>query len=440
MNAGLKRKRLGGGRRTAGGAGRKPKLALETLKARLALSVSFSSAKGHDKIADLYGQFAPKDAPLTKAEIVSSANSGKSTTSIKPAEVRLRPMICCPIFFRGRTKPTASCTGGSSTRRRFRVAPCIASPRPSRISATDRWSCAAGGTLPDGDQEVFQRIYLAEGGFRDELAGEFTFHPTHGHIHFDGYANFSLRESLPGGEVGNVVGTGAKVSFCLIDVEEYDLGLPNADPNGAYGDCGQVQGVSVGWADVYEANLDDQWVDVTGLPPGEYWLENVVDPDNRLLESDETNNTARILINLDTVPGVGDRFEVNNSFAVATNLGFIGDRTEAALTLHTAGDTDFFRMRAAADGTLSIDAEFQHALGDVDIVLFDAAQNEIARSEGDGRPGAYFHVGDAKLDLLLAGLGPRRRDESELQARHRRAGHGRRHADGFQHRSAGADP
>src|SRR6266849_4730331 len=39
-------------------------------------------------------------------------------------------------------------------------------------------------------------------------------------------------------------------------------------------DCNSNQGVSAGWADVYNAQLDCQWVDITGLPDGDYTLES----------------------------------------------------------------------------------------------------------------------------------------------------------------------
>src|SRR6185436_1880253 len=42
----------------------------------------------------------------------------------------------------------------------------------------------------------------------------------------------------------------------------------------------------------------DQWIDVTDVPDGRYWLEVAVDPENHLLESDETNNVVRVPIEL----------------------------------------------------------------------------------------------------------------------------------------------
>ena len=41
-----------------------------------------------------------------------------------------------------------------------------------------------------------------------------------------------------------------------------------------------------------------QWIDITGVTPGRYWLEAEVDPENRVIEMNESNNLVRILIDL----------------------------------------------------------------------------------------------------------------------------------------------
>ncbi|MDZ4686264.1 MAG: lysyl oxidase family protein [Planctomycetaceae bacterium] len=154
-----------------------------------------------------------------------------------------------------------------------------------------------GETHPDGTQDVYQRIYNDDGTYADVLAGVFVHHPEHNHIHFEGYAVYRLRAVTDEGGVGDVVAEGDKVSFCLIDVLVYDRRLPGFPRTAQYRTCNATrQGVSVGWADVYEKSLPDQWIDVTDVPNGQYWLEVEVDPENRLLESDETNNVTRISI------------------------------------------------------------------------------------------------------------------------------------------------
>ena len=93
-----------------------------------------------------------------------------------------------------------------------------------------------------------------------------------------------------------------KTSFCLVDSATYDSSLPNYT-NRQFNSCDDdEQGVSVGWEDIYFWNLPDQWIDVTGISPGEYWLESEVDPENHFWEEDDTNNVARVKLVI--APGV----------------------------------------------------------------------------------------------------------------------------------------
>jgi hypothetical protein len=165
-----------------------------------------------------------------------------------------------------------------------------------------------GSTVVGPDQQqVLQRIYRSDGSFYDRLAGTFVYHPTHQHTHFDGWAVYRLRSLLADGSVGPIMAEGDKASFCLLDVVPYDLPLESgatasAAPPYRYTTCGQmVQGISPGWADVYDLELDGQWIDITNLPNGPYWLEAEVDPEQRILElpEGESNNLARIRILLD---------------------------------------------------------------------------------------------------------------------------------------------
>ena len=161
----------------------------------------------------------------------------------------------------------------------------------------------------DGQEvPVSQRIYQSGGGFVTKAAGVLHFHDqgSHHHFHFEDFAEYNLRAVTPGNGVGAIIRTGGKAGFCLRDSYQYDSGIPGAPPNVVYGDeCYPKSGISVGWADWYGATLDFQWIDVTGLPPGQYWLESIADPENRLAESNENNNATRILVNLN-VPRLGD--------------------------------------------------------------------------------------------------------------------------------------
>jgi hypothetical protein len=153
-----------------------------------------------------------------------------------------------------------------------------------------------GGTASGDSQQVFQRIYQEGGGSRDILAGEFVYHPGHGHIHFEAFATYDLKLINASGEI---IASGGKTSFCLINIRQP---LPDVSANadvvhGRGGtSCGNIQGISAGYSDVYSASLDDQWIDITNVADGTYWLEITADPDNNILESNESNNVSRIQV------------------------------------------------------------------------------------------------------------------------------------------------
>ena len=242
-----------------------------------------------------------------------------------------------------------------------------------------------GGPTNGATQDVFQRVYHSDGSTADRLAGAFTYHAEHGHVHVDEFAQYALRSAGPKGEVGTVVASSDKVSFCLLDRTAHDRGLPGAPQAPHYITCDNgVQGISVGWSDVYERNLPGQWIDVTDVPAGEYWLEVVIDPQGRLTESDETNNTARIRVTLEATGGAiptPDRLEPNNVAAAAADLGVLGAGREEGLSIDASADVDYFRLTAASGGTLAV--EVTGAAANVTLVLLDAGQAELARSAGE---------------------------------------------------------
>jgi hypothetical protein len=261
-----------------------------------------------------------------------------------------------------------------------------------------------GDVLENGNQEVLQRIYDDEGGWRDRVAGEFTYHSGHGHIHFDGYAIYNLREIGPSGEVGDILATGGKISFCLIDITKYDSNAGSSN----YGSCGTTQGVTAGWSDVYSRNLADQWINISGIDDGDYYLEVVTDPENQLEESDETNNTTIITITIQDGPGAqGDRFEPNNSFATAFNLGMFSERNEPGLSIHTDQDVDYYQFNAVEHGEFEIHVNFSHDLGNIDAFVYDNEFNLIASGDSlDDLEDLHFHTHpDQAYYLKVLGVG-----------------------------------
>ncbi|MBX7104648.1 MAG: FG-GAP-like repeat-containing protein [Gemmataceae bacterium] len=195
-------------------------------------------------------------------------------------------------------------------------------------------------TNPDGSQAqlVNQRIYLDNGTSILRPAGSFSFDEDCGDMHFDdmAFAELLLR---PGGTgVGGVVTMGEKDGFCLVDGIHTDPALPGSPAARAYKTCGaQVQGISVGWTDVYSSVLDGQSIDITGVPNGDYWLQVTVDPLNHVLESNETNNVTRIPITISSQPTYGFRVLAASPVAVID-----GPVSAATLTFNQAVDIASF--------------------------------------------------------------------------------------------------
>ncbi len=109
-------------------------------------------------------------------------------------------------------------------------------------------------------------------------SGIFVWSPCHMHHHVIGYASFDLLDAT-----GAVVVTGRKQAFCLEDDEQI---VPGRRPTFT---C-TLQGISIGWADVYAADLACEWIDVTAVPSGTYTVRVAIDPDAQFPDSDRSNN------------------------------------------------------------------------------------------------------------------------------------------------------
>jgi hypothetical protein len=145
-------------------------------------------------------------------------------------------------------------------------------------------------------QNVYQRVYLSDGGYYDRLVGSFVWHPLHNHFHFEGYALYTLQ---PFNAPGASDRTSQKTSFCIMDTTKVDTTLPGAPKQAVYSTCGNlIQGMSVGWGDTYGNSLAGQSIDLTGLPDGDYKLLIEADPKKRLLEINDSDNTSCVLLRI----------------------------------------------------------------------------------------------------------------------------------------------
>ena len=140
----------------------------------------------------------------------------------------------------------------------------------------------------------------------------FVYSSCHGHYHFKQYADYrlwipsqhaayeALRNANPGVQAHEILEDhpelqpvrGDKRGFCVIDLVQYSVaGIPK------WVSC-DMQGISVGWADEYYQSLSGQYVDVTGLPSGQYILEAEVNSEQLYEESNYDNTRAFRTVNI----------------------------------------------------------------------------------------------------------------------------------------------
>lgn len=167
------------------------------------------------------------------------------------------------------------------------------------------------------DRSVSQRISRSDGTYYDVPAGTFELDPAHAHFHLAQFAVAMLwRSDAKGARLGRApVRTGDKAGFCLEDVQHRGGNVVAAYtwPYACYptvtrdGAVEQVQGISVGWSDIYDVSVAHQYVEVTGVPDGYYLLTITTDPGHRLRETTTKDNTVtqRIRICGDRVDLVG---------------------------------------------------------------------------------------------------------------------------------------
>jgi hypothetical protein len=155
---------------------------------------------------------------------------------------------------------------------------------------------------PEGSEEEKRKFneenekYLKR-QHKDELSRAEIFYVNadgHHHWHLQHVAKYSLWNATKTAEVA----PSEKVGFCLEDSEHVEPGVGPKAP--AYSDgvapyrhfcqrylpyaTGVFEGISPGWRDDYSSNLGFQWVDISHVLPGEYWLREDVNPEGKIFE------------------------------------------------------------------------------------------------------------------------------------------------------------
>lgn len=83
--------------------------------------------------------------------------------------------------------------------------------------------------------------------------------PCHGHFHINDFSAYELLRA----DDRSVAVAGHKLGFCFRD----SLAYSGTASNGYL--CSN-QGITSGWGDLYDRQLDGQWIDITGIPEGDY--------------------------------------------------------------------------------------------------------------------------------------------------------------------------
>ncbi|MGI9112274.1 MAG: lysyl oxidase family protein [Gaiellaceae bacterium] len=161
-------------------------------------------------------------------------------------------------------------------------------------------------TLGAGPMRADQLVRRADGSIRTMTgvaALRYVRSADHAHWHLVPFERYELR---PVGTDGPAARDG-KTGFCLGDRYEA-RSEPAGKPDEMVfrGRCGLRsphllavrQGISVGYGDDYDPNLEGQYVELTDLPAGRYVLVHTVNGERRLLESDHSNNAASLLLRL----------------------------------------------------------------------------------------------------------------------------------------------
>ena len=87
----------------------------------------------------------------------------------------------------------------------------------------------------------------------------FEFAACHGHYHIKDFSEYQLLKL----DRKTIAAVGHKQGFCFEDSFKY------GDKRSSGYDCG-FQGITSGWGDWYYKQLVGQWIDITGVPEGDY--------------------------------------------------------------------------------------------------------------------------------------------------------------------------
>lgn len=135
----------------------------------------------------------------------------------------------------------------------------------------------------------------------------------HNHFHLIEAIEYVLWNELQGIQTA----VGSKVGFCLVDSQQMEPGSDQSYSEELDNFCQEDNpqatalrmGISSGWRDIYDATTTLQWIDVSNVAPGRYWIGAITDPNDEILESNETNNDLIFSTETIAIPGFSPRVQ-----------------------------------------------------------------------------------------------------------------------------------
>lgn len=155
---------------------------------------------------------------------------------------------------------------------------------------------------------VADQIVDMSNGTTETLAGigSMIFYVPHDHWHYLGFDHYELRKASD----YSMVAPDQKMGFCLGDRFSINKGVVHDPPepegpftseNCEHGNTEALsvtEGITPGYGDLYGPQVEGQYINVTGVPAGEYEIVHRVNEDHSLNESNYNDNTSSVLIKL----------------------------------------------------------------------------------------------------------------------------------------------
>lgn len=176
----------------------------------------------------------------------------------------------------------------------------------------------------------------------------------HNHFHLIEVVEYVLWNELQGTQTA----IGSKVGFCLVDSEQVTAGFDQTYSEEGNKFCEEDNpaatelhmGISPGWRDVYDATTTLQWVDVSAVAPGRYWIGAITDPNDEIVESDEDNNGLIFSDRPISIPGYSPR---GQEVEIDAGSGVV-ELTLAASSHGTVGAATYVIEQGPAGGALDV--------------------------------------------------------------------------------------